>query len=232
MPIYRLIDKPIFPPPELAEPDGLLAVGGDLTPERLLEAYRMGIFPWYSENDPILWWSPSPRLILEPNSIHISKSLRKVIRRHRFEVRIDTAFADVVKNCAVVTRKEGKGTWISSDIRKAYKRLFGLGFAHSFETWRDGKLVGGLYGISLGKCFFGESMFAKESNASKIALVALSNILEDWGFDLIDCQVTTPHLMSMGAFEIDRNEFLHRLRLGLQSPTRRGSWQDAVWNVE
>jgi leucyl/phenylalanyl-tRNA--protein transferase len=232
MPIYRLINKPIFPPPELAEPDGLLAVGGDLSPERLLEAYRLGIFPWYAEEDPILWWSPEPRLIMEPDSIHVSKSLRKIIRQRRFEIRIDFAFEDVIENCAQIARKEARGTWITLAIKDAYIQLFELGFAHSFESWQDNKLVGGLYGISLGKCFFGESMFSLVSNASKVALVALANVLEEWDFDLIDCQVSTHHLLNMGAFEVERNDFLQRLRLGLQHPTRRGSWQDVKWPGE
>lgn len=229
MPIYRLIDKLIFPPSALAEPDGLLAVGGDLSPNRLLEAYRQGIFPWYSPGDPILWWSPQPRLVLEPASIHVSKSLRKEIARNKFQIKLDTAFSQVLRECAMIPRRESEGTWITPEMQEAYIRLHKLGFAHSVECWQDEDLVGGLYGLSLGKCFFGESMFAKKSNASKIALVALANILEEWGFQLIDCQVTTQHLIRLGACEIDRADFLLRLRAALCFPDRVGPWTAAVW---
>lgn len=232
MPIYRLIHKPIFPPPKLAEPDGLLAVGGDLAPERLIAAYQQGVFPWYSPGDPILWWSPDPRLILEPAKIHVSKSLRKIILQHRFDVRFDFDFSAVIAHCARIPRKEGTGTWITPEMKAAYIQLHQLGLAHSVECWQNEKLAGGLYGVSLGRCFFGESMFAKVANASKVALVALAHMLQEWNFLMIDCQVTTHHLVRMGASEISRNEFLKRLQNGLQYPTLKESWNDVEWNPE
>ena len=173
MPIFALTGEPVFPPPQLAEEDGLLAVGGDLRPERLLEAYRAGIFPWYSDGQPILWWSPDPRLVLFPGEFHRSRSLRKTGKRGIFEVRFDTAFTAVIAACARAPRSYGEGTWITRAMRSAYTRLHRLGYAHSVECWHDGALAGGLYGISLGSCFFGESMFAHMTDASKMALSAL-----------------------------------------------------------
>lgn len=225
MAIYRLLPEiPLFPSPEEAEPDGLLAVGGDLSVERLLEAYRLGIFPWYEEGQPLLWWSPDPRLILEPDELKISRSLKKILGKQMFEIRMDTAFSKVIHACADVRVLQGKGTWITSDILDAYIRLFELGYAHSVESWSDGELVGGLYGISLGRCFFGESMFSKKSNASKVALAALSEQMKQWGVNLIDCQVSTQHLIRMGAKEISRKEFLKRLKENLKYPTLKGRW--------
>ncbi|ANQ85372.1 leucyl/phenylalanyl-tRNA--protein transferase [Azoarcus olearius] len=203
-----LTDRPAFPPVEraLTEPNGLLAAGGRLTPEWLLAAYRRGIFPWYSDGEPILWWSPDPRLVLQPAQIRITRSLRKVLRARRFEVRFDTAFARVIEECAA-PREPGGGTWITPEIRAAYLRMHELGYAHSVESWLDGRLVGGLYGMALGRAFFGESMFSRVSDASKVALAHLARFLEQRDFGVIDCQMTTPHLLSMGAHEIARREF-------------------------
>ncbi len=203
-----LADSPEFPPVEtaLTEPNGLLAAGGALDPDWLLAAYRRGIFPWYSPGEPILWWSPDPRLVLEPARIRISRSLRRTLRRHCFEVRFDTAFAEVVSACAA-PRPGQRGTWITPAMRRAYRRMHELGHAHSVETWADGRLVGGLYGIAVGRAFFGESMFSRESDASKVALAHLARFLETRGFGMIDCQMTTSHLLSLGASEISRADF-------------------------
>lgn len=214
MPIYRLIDPPIFPRPELADETGLLAIGGDLSIPRLIEAYRQGIFPWYESDQPILWWSPDPRLILEFDALHISRSLRKVMRRGGFELRMDTDFEGVLRGCSA-PRGEDDGTWLIPEMCQAYNRLHRLGVAHSVEVWREGELVGGLYGVALGRAFFGESMFTRVPNASKLALVGLVRFLEASGGELLDCQVTTEHLCSMGAHEVPRAEFLRRLRRAL-----------------
>jgi leucyl/phenylalanyl-tRNA--protein transferase len=226
MPIYRLTKKIVFPPPDLAEPDGLLAVGGDLRPQRLLMAYSLGIFPWYSPGEPILWWSPDPRLVLEPSGIHISQSVQKIIRQRKYEIRLDTAFPTVIEACAAAPRKIGNGTWITNEMKVAYIRLHELGFAHSVECWQGDELVGGLYGISIGRIFCGESMFSKLPNTSKIALVALATLLKSKEFQLIDCQVPTEHLISLGAFEMARSEFLKRLDNAIQFPSLIGSWRD------
>lgn len=197
-----------FPPPDqaLADPNGLLAAGGDLSPARLLAAYRQGIFPWYEEGQPILWWSPQPRVILVPKDIHVSRSLRKVMRRDELQVTADRCFAEVVKACAG-PRGGVSGTWITPEMAEAYTTLHQLGYAHSVETWRDGELVGGLYGVAIGRAFFGESMFSHASNASKLALVHLAGQLAEWGYGLIDCQVETGHLCSMGATSVSRAVF-------------------------
>ena len=197
-----------FPPVEkaLLEPNGLLAAGADLSLERLLEAYKQGIFPWYNPGSPILWWSPDPRMVLFPDELKISHSLRKALRRQHYEIRMDTAFAQVIQACAA-PRDASLGTWISSPMQIAYIRLHEAGFAHSVETWIDGELAGGLYGVALGRVFFGESMFSRVNNASKIALAHLVRQLQAWKFGLIDCQMSTPHLASLGAREIPRAEF-------------------------
>lgn len=213
MPVYQLIDQPVFPPPELAEPGGLLAVGGDLSPQRLLLAYSMGIFPWFNEQDPILWWSPDPRCIFEPAELKVSRSLAKVLRQGGFTVTFDRAFAGVIDACAEL-RRHGEGTWITAEMRQAYCRLHQMGYAHSVEAWRAGELAGGLYGVCLGRCFFGESMFHRVADASKVALVTLARHLQAQDFELIDCQLPSPHLASLGAREIPREEFLRRLRRG------------------
>jgi leucyl/phenylalanyl-tRNA--protein transferase len=225
MPIYRLGDDIAFPPPDEAEPGGLLAVGGDLTPERLLLAYAMGIFPWYDDAQPILWHSPDPRLVLIPRDLTISRSLRRVLNRGVFDMSLDTAFDDVIRACAETPRKDAAGTWITHDMIDGYTRLFELGFAHCVEARANGELVGGLYGVSLGGCFFGESMFQRRSDASKAAFVTLVRQLEAWGFDFIDCQVQTDHLARFGAEEWSRHRFLDALDRSLQSPTRRGRWR-------
>lgn len=224
MPVYLLSDDLIFPSPPLASEDGLLAVGGDLSQERLLLAYRMGIFPWYSEDEPILWWSPDPRLVLYPAELKVSKSLEKTIKKRLFEVTMDQAFETVIKACAHSRTRVQQGTWIVNDMIAAYCRLHESGLAHSVETWQAGKLVGGLYGVSLGTCFFGESMFTHLSNSSKVAFVALVEHLKALKFNLIDCQITTAHLLSFGAREISRARFLDELKISLKSPTIKGKW--------
>ena len=225
MPVYRLGPELAFPDPALAEPDGLLAVGGDLSCERLLLAYASGIFPWFSDDLPILWHSPDPRTVLLPDALRVSRSLAKTLRQERFEVRLDTAFDRVIARCAEVKRPEGDGTWITSDMQAAYGSLHEEGYAHSVESYRDGELVGGLYGVSLGHAFFGESMFADAPDASKVAFVRLVRQLSEWGFDLIDCQVHTHHLERFGAEAWPRDRFLAALARSLEAPTRRGQWR-------
>ena len=197
-----------FPDPYNAPGDYPLAIGGDLSPERLIFAYSLGIFPWYSEDEPILWWSPDPRMVLFPDELKISRSLKKVLKNKGFEVRFNTAFEDVIKNCATVKRKGQDGTWLTPEMIEAYIKLHKLGFAHSVETYLEGKLVGGLYGVAIGGVFFGESMFHKVSNASKVAFVHLVKRLKEKDFDIIDCQQSTPHMARFGAREIPRKEFL------------------------
>lgn len=197
-----------FPAPEQAldDPNGLLAAGGDLSPARLLSAYRQGIFPWYEEGQPILWWSPHPRIVLIPEQIHVSRSLRKVMRRGDMQVTADRCFDRVLHACAG-PRGDSTGTWITPEMAEAYSTLHKLGYAHSIETWRDGELVGGLYGVAIGRAFFGESMFSLASNASKLALVYLAGQLAEWDYGVIDCQVETGHLCSMGATSVPRAVF-------------------------
>ena len=215
MPVFRLTEDLLFPPPALAAEDGLLAVGGDLNKDRILLAYSMGIFPWYSDGSPILWWSPDPRLVLTPEELKVSRSLSLVIKKGVFSVTMDTAFARVIRNCAEINRKGQQGTWITEEMIGAYIDLHSAGYAHSVESWDSGELVGGLYGIALGKAFFGESMFAIKSNASKVAFVALVKYLKKLNFSFIDCQVTTEHLKSLGAKEVERNKFLQMLKEAL-----------------
>jgi len=224
MPIFQLSDKASFPPPHFSEGDGLLAVGGDLSEERLVKAYYMGIFPWYSDPDPILWWSPDPRLVLFPSDLRVSRRLRRTIRRGTFRVTMDTAFEQVIQSCAEIPRKHEKGTWITPDMVTAYCRLHTAGFAHSVEVWSEGRLAGGLYGVAIGRCFFGESMFSNQSNASKVAFVKLVEYLHKKEFRLIDCQVTTTHLKKFGAREIPRAEFLNILEKLREKPSLRGKW--------
>jgi leucyl/phenylalanyl-tRNA--protein transferase len=223
VPVYRLDQRLVFPPVEEAE-DGLLAVGGDLRPERLLLAYSQGIFPWYGARRPILWHAPDPRMVLLPGELVVNRSLRKTIRRRPYELRLDTAFGQVVSACASTPRPGQDGTWLIPEMVSAYQRLHELGFAHSAEAWLDGALVGGLYGVSLGGCFYGESMFARAPDASKVAFVALVRQLAAWGTTLLDCQVHTEHLERFGAREIPRVEFGARLAEALKAPTRRGRW--------
>ncbi len=226
MPIYRLTDEIVFPPPDHAEPDGLLAVGGDLSAERLLLAYRLGIFPCYSDGQPVLWWSPDPRIILEPGEFHISRRLGQTLKKGIFKVTFDRAFAEVIRACAASPRKGQHGTWITTEMMEAYICLHQMGFAHSAESWLDGELVGGIYGISLGRCFFGESMFFSQTNASKVALATLVQQLITWDFHMIDAQVTSEHLIRLGAKEIPRHIFLKRLQAALRHPTQKGSWDN------
>jgi leucyl/phenylalanyl-tRNA--protein transferase len=224
MPVFHDSDEFFFPDPELSHQDGLLAIGGDLSIERLILAYRMGIFPWYGPKDPILWWSPDPRLVLYPESFHISRSLMKTLKQGRFTVTLDRNFSQVITSCAEIPRHHQPGTWITTDMMDAYCRLHDAGFAHSVEVWYHETLVGGLYGVSLGKCFFGESMFSRKSNASKVGLATLVTLLQSWSFHLIDCQVTTDHLLGLGAREVPRKQFLAELRQALKAPTRKGNW--------
>ena len=215
-----------FPDHRYATKDGLLALGGDLSPERLLLAYRNGIFPWYNPGEPILWWSPDPRCVLLPNEFHASRSLRKAIQKNGFNFTFDKDFTAVIENCAL-PRKSGSGTWISGDMKRAYIELHSLGHAHSVETWRQGKLVGGLYGIAIGKVFFGESMFSSETDASKASLQFLINQLLEWEFQLIDCQITSPHLISLGAEEIPRDRFIKKLKTATAIHSTPRAWSTA-----
>ena len=225
VPVYRLTSEVSFPPPEEAEPDGLLAVGGDLGSERLLLAYSMGIFPWYEDGLPILWHSPDPRMVLLPTELHVSRSLRKAIRDGRFQIHLDGAFEAVIRACARIPRGGQDGTWITDEMIEAYLQLFELGYAHCAEALWGGELVGGLYGVSLGGSFFGESMFATRPDASKVAFATLVAQLARWQFDLIDCQIHTEHLARFGATEWPRSRFLTALGKSLAKPTLRGRWQ-------
>lgn len=222
--VYALTEELSFPHPSLADPEGLLAVGGDLSVERLVLAYANGIFPWYGEGRPILWWSPSPRLVLLPEELHVGRSLRKAQRRRPYRLSLDEDFAAVIRACATAPRPGQHGTWITQDMQDAYIELHRRGIAHSVEAWEEDELVGGLYGVALGGVFFGESMFAKRPNASKLAFVTLVEQLRAWGFSLVDCQVVTEHLLRFGAREIELSEFLERLERGLDHPHRRGPW--------
>lgn len=218
MTVFRLTEAMLFPPCDLADPDGLLAVGGDLSPERLLLAYRQGIFPWYSPGMPILWWSPDPRLVLFPDRLKVSRSLERLVRKGTFKITFNKAFAEVMRQCALIRLEAGEETWITQEMWRAYIRLHQLGYAHSVEAWLGHELAGGLYGLALGRAFFGESMFARISNASKVAFVHLVRALHRLNFELIDCQVTTAHLMTFGAEEIPRREFLRLLMRVIDHP--------------
>lgn len=225
MPIFLLEDEPVFPPAEMAENEGVLAMGGDLSPERLLNAYANGIFPWYSDGEPILWWSPSPRMVLFPKEVHISKSMQKLLKKNPppFRVTLDRNFKGVIENCRAPRTKQ-KHTWITREMRDAYVNLHKLGYAHSIEIWNGRRLVGGLYGISLGKLFFGESMFSKETNASKFAFIKLAQLLDKMEFLLLDCQVPSEHLETLGARPISRREYLEILGEGLKYETLVAPW--------
>ena len=213
-----------FPNPRYAPDDFPLAYGGDLSVERLLFAYKNGIFPWYSEGEPILWWSPNPRMVLFPKDLKIQKSLKKVLKKNKFEIRFDENFEKVIENCASVKRKGQDGTWITDEMKEAYIKLHKEGYAHSVETYLNGKLVGGLYGVSIGKAFFGESMFHLVPDASKVAFVHLVWKLQEWNFDIIDCQQSTPHMARFGAVEISRDKFLDILEKSTQKETIKGKW--------
>ena len=225
MPVFKLSNDIFFPPPDLAREDGLLAIGGDLSSERLLMAYQMGIFPWYSEGDPILWWSPVPRLILEPAEFHLSKRLARELRKNIFRFSFDLDFKGVIEACAAFRTSQNKPTWINNKMAEVYCRLHELGFAHSVECWLDNKLAGGLYGVAVGAAFFGESMFSRVSNSSKACLAILARQLELWNFDFIDCQMRTSHLMSLGAKEISGPIFFNRLQKAILKPEYPLSWQ-------
>lgn len=215
----------MFPPVHMASREGIVAVGGDLSPERLLNAYARGIFPWYSEGEPILWWSPSPRMVLFPGEVHVSRSMKRLLKKNPppFDVTYDRDFRGVIENCRAPRLKE-KRTWITEEIRDAYVELHELGYAHSIELWREDRLVGGLYGISLGRCFFGESMFSRETNASKYAFITLARRLEKMKFLVLDCQVPSKHLETLGARPIPRGEYLALLKKGLKYKTLLGNW--------
>jgi leucyl/phenylalanyl-tRNA---protein transferase len=230
--MFRLSANPSdlrFPPVDLASPEGLLAVGGDLRLERLLEAYRHGIFPWYDEDQPILWWSPDPRTVLFPDKLHISRSLKRSLRPGLFTVTLDRCFREVMTQCAGPRPQyPDGGTWITAEMLEAYGHLHKQGYAHSVETWKDGQLVGGLYGVALGGAFFAESMFTRVPDASKVALVSLVRQLQAWEFRIIDCQQSSPHVMRLGAEEIPRREFVDQLTTALALPNRQRHWQFAI----
>lgn len=225
MPLYRLPAEHIFPPPEHATLSGMLAIGGDLHPDRVLLAYRMGIFPWYSEEQPLLWWSPDPRMVLPTAELRIQRSLRKRVKRGDFRITFDTCFADVLRGCADTERPDQDGTWLTPELQQAFIALHQRGIAHSIEAWEGDELVGGLYGLAIGRLFCGESMFARRSDASKVAFVHLVRQLERWGFPLVDCQVHTPHLERFGAREVPRDDFLAQMRTLSRQPGRPGPWR-------
>jgi leucyl/phenylalanyl-tRNA--protein transferase len=225
MPIFLLGEEPVFPPAQLAGQEGIIAAGGDLSPQRLLNAYASGIFPWYSEGEPILWWSPDPRLVLLPGQLHISKSMKKIIKKPVYRLALDTRFEEVIEQCSA-PRDGQTGTWITAEMKDAYLDLHDMGFAHSMEVWQNKQLVGGLYGVSLGRCFFGESMFSLRPNASKLAFIHLAHILFQKKFVMIDCQLPTEHMKRMGAEEIPRADFLVKLQKGLEYETIPGKWRD------
>lgn len=225
MPVFQLSDTIHFPPPEMAREDGLLGIGGDLSPERLLLAYQMGIFPWYMEGDPILWWAPTPRLILPPSAFHCSRTLQRDLRKDTFTFSMDTDFRAVINACAEVRTKQHTPTWINHEMIEAYCILHDLGYAHSVECWQGDVLAGGLYGVSVGGFFFGESMFSRTKNSSKASLAVLAQQLAAWGFDCIDCQMKTEHLISLGAKEIPGRQFFAMLQQSILRPDRKGRWR-------
>ena len=222
----------IFPNPRDASDEGLLAYGGDLSSSRLLTAYRNGIFPWYAEGDPILWWSPDPRLLLYPENFKVRKSFARVLRSGKFTVTFDKHFSEVISLCATVPREGQSSSWILPQMQEAYIRLHEEGFAHSVEVHKEGKLVGGLYGLAMGKAFFGESMFSLVSDASKVAFKALSDVLGDRGYDFIDCQMKTDHMVGLGAQTVARDIFLDALHEALQKPSDLGYWHDFNWEYK
>ncbi len=228
-PILDEFQRIEFPAPEKSTPDGVLAAGGNLSPGMLLSAYSQGAFPWYDENDPILWWNPDPRCVLFPEKLHVSKRMERKIRSGKFILRSDTCFKEVIKTCAGIERKHEIGTWINPDIIKGYYRLHELGWAHSIEAYVSSEngpvLSGGLYGVSLGRCFFGESMFSAVTDSSKAAFIGMVRALSALGIELVDCQIMTPHLRSLGAEEIPRSEYIKMLDLLLQYPDLRGRWK-------
>ncbi len=224
MPVFQLTDDIIFPPVEYAEPDGLLAIGGDLSPTRLLSAYRQGIFPWSSEGEPILWWSPAPRLVLFPEDFHLPRRLARTMRQKTLTVTVDQSFAEVITACGELRRESGEGTWITEDMLTAYIRLHELGFAHSVECWSEHTLIGGLYGLCLDRVFFGESMFSRQSNGSKVALATLVRCSEQLNIRMIDCQMTTQHLLRFGSREVSREMFQDLLEQFIQDMAPQKKW--------
>ena len=231
MTVYILSHKIIFPQPCHAEENGLLAIGGDLSHDRLLLAYQTGIFPWYSEKEPILWWSPDPRLVLFPNEIKVSKSLKKTIKKNIFNITADTDFKRVITKCAQIRLQNDEETWITGNMINAYCKLHESGYAHSVEAWMDGELVGGLYGVATGRCFFGESMFTLISNASKVAFVKLVEFLQEASYNIIDCQVSTEHLINFGARHIPRSHFIDHLNKYTEAGKKPGKW-DKIFNIK
>jgi len=227
--IPELKSAHIFPDARVAGKEGLLAFGGDLNPNRILKAYRNGIFPWFNPEDPILWWSPNPRMLLYPKDFKTSKSFKRVLRNKGFEVRFDTNFEAVITYCGDVPREGQDGTWLTKEMKEAYIELHDMGFAHSVETYYEGELVGGLYGIALGRGFFGESMFSLMPNASKVSIKALSSICAKKSYDFIDCQIETPHLIKWGAKLVERETFLDELEVTLEKSTDFGSWSSWTW---
>lgn len=223
--MYWLTEEITFPHPKYASPEGLLAIGGDLSPQRILFAYEHGIFPWYNDGEPILWWTPDPRFVLLPSEIKISKSMRQVLKKGTFRLTFDHAFEEVIHQCSIIPRAGQQGTWLTQEMKGAYHLLHEMGFAHSIETWYQDELVGGLYGLSLGKCFYGESMFAKKSNASKTALIHLAQKMDELGMNMIDCQAKTKHLKTMGAKFIAREKFMAYLEQNKQEKTFQGNWK-------
>ena len=224
--MYWLQDELNFPHPNLSDPDGLLAIGGDLSPERLLLAYKNGIFPWFNPGEIYLWWSPDPRFVLFPKDLKVSKSMRPYFNQKKFEVKYDTCFEKIIKHCSESKRKGQRGTWITDEMIKAYMRLHEMGWAHSVEVFEGDKLVGGLYGIAMGQVFFGESMFAKVNNASKFGFISLVEKLIEHGFTLIDCQQETPHLGSLGAISISRDKFLDLMAVNNELEHKAAKWTD------
>lgn len=215
----------MFPPVEQATPEGLLAIGGDLSSKRLLDAYRRGIFPWYSAGQPILWWSPDPRALLYLDDFKVSRSLKKQLQKNVYSVTMDTSFREIVTACAAPRKKDPvAGTWITQEMARAYNQLHLMGYAHSVETWCSGKLVGGLYGLALGRAFFGESMFSTKTDASKVALARLVEVLRQWGYTFVDCQLPSPHILSLGAVEVPRSRFLNELARAMDATDQTGDW--------
>ena len=224
MTVFRIPKEHFFPHAALAEPNGLLGVGGDLHPNRLMLAYRSGIFPWYSEGQPILWFSPNPRFVLDPKELHVPRSLKQTIRKKKFRITMDTAFEEVIEQCSIKKREGQFGTWITQEMKESYTELHNMGIAHSIEAWEDDTLVGGLYGVCIGNLFAGESMFAKRSDASKVAFVYAVHQMIAWGIELIDSQVYTEHLERFGAKEIERSEYLYMLEFLVHVDRPAGKW--------
>lgn len=225
MPVFRLTEEIIFPPSHLADETGLLAVGGDLSPARLIEAYRNGIFPWYSEGEPLLWWFTSPRLVLFPGEFRIPRRLQRYVRKSEIRITFDTRFSEVIENCATVRTEHGGETWITNEMQDAYRELHHIGYAHSVEAWENDKLVGGLYGVALDRVFFGESMFSRISSGSQFALIGLLHYLQAHNYQIIDCQMTTNHLLRFGAKEITGGMFRSYLKKYIHNLEPHGNWK-------